>query len=294
MSIAVSPVPSRQAAAYGQSFASFGEIVQGRCSSGEDFLVTLPINLWSNCELRYQLIDGASRVDAPLPKAKQVAELMLQSLGMTRGFYIQLDIQSEVPIGKGLSSSTADMLAVVRAFQQAFDTSFDAVLISQLFACIEPHDALHYEQSVIYNHRQGKLLQVLNYTPNFHLIAVDAGGELSTLDYNHDLRFSTDLLQAYDQLYQSLQVAFAKQDDQAIAHCARRSTELHVARTGNVLLTELLQQAPLLDVQGVISTHSGTCGALLLPPYCSAQRRQQVKAALGHLGRVFCLETLAS
>ena len=49
---------SRPVVGYGKSFASFGEIVQGRGSDNEDFLVTLPIDLWSTCELVCSPING--------------------------------------------------------------------------------------------------------------------------------------------------------------------------------------------------------------------------------------------
>ena len=168
---------------HGKSFASFGEIVQGRLSNGEDYLVTIPIDLWSTCELVCDPIDGASFIDTSFSKSREVAEHMLEILGMATGVKIGITFTRNIPIGKGLSSSTADMLAVVRAFQEVFGIIVTEEFISRLFAKIEPHDGLHYPMSVVYNHRQGKLLNKLNYIPDFNIIAVDAGGELSTVEY---------------------------------------------------------------------------------------------------------------
>lgn len=276
----------------GRSFSSFGEIVQGRLSGNEDFLVTMPIDLWSTCRLSYEPVTGSSTVDSPLVKSGQVVEHLLHELDMDDGFKITLDFDTNIPTGKGLSSSTADMLAVVRAFQETFDITFSEQYISRLFTMIEPHDGVHYDACVAYNHRQGRLLKQLNYIPSFHIVAVDSGGELSTVEYNHKLKFTPPLLKQFDSLYSDLMIAFSKRDDRAIARCAHRSTELHVERTGNSLLTQLLKYSTQLGALGIIATHSGTCGGILLPHYTSETTLMQVETEAAQFGRVFRTKTL--
>lgn len=272
---------------YGRSFASFGEIVQGRRVSGEDFLITLPVDLWSQCTLRCEVVPGASRVFAARAKSRAVARRLLAHLGRERGLaaglQVHLAITSEIPVGKGLSSSTADMLAVVRAMAAAFGIRLSAAAISRLFTAIEPHDGLHYPGCVAYDHRRGRLLRHLGYIPDYRIVGVDAGGEVSTLGYNRNLRFSPAEVAAYDRLYAAALAAFAARDDVAIAACATRATWLHVQRTGNPLLARLLQWHDAPGVLGVLSTHSGTCGALLLAgaDAAAAARLGEEVAALG-------------
>ena len=143
---------------YGKSFASFGEIVQGRTSEGEDFLVTLPIDMWSTCELICSPINGPLIVECQLEKSRAVLYHILTELGILRGFQITCNLMRNIPIGKGLSSSTADMLATLRAVQEVFGFLFTESYISRLFSEIEPHDGLHFSSSVIYNHRSGHLI----------------------------------------------------------------------------------------------------------------------------------------
>lgn len=277
---------------YGKSFASFGEIVQGRLSNGEDFLVTLPVNLWSTCTLECETLAGDSLIQSEFAKSKAVAEQLLTALGLETGWHIRLQLQSEIPIGKGLSSSTADMLAVVRAFQDTFGVMISESFISRLFTQIEPHDGLHYASSVAYNHRQGKLLQAFHYIPDFQIVAVDVGGELSTLEYNKKLCFSPHWLQAYDALYQQLATAFAQRDDAAIARCATQSARLHVERTGNAFLAAVLQRAAQLEVMGVLATHSGTCAGFMLAGQAQAAQLEVIRQAVSDLGHVFNTRTL--
>lgn len=276
----------------GSSFSSFGEIVQGRLSSGEDFLVTLPVDLWSTCTLRCEPVSEKSFVISHLKKSGQVAEHLLSELNLDHGLMVQLEFDTNIPTGKGLSSSTADMLAVVRAFQEAFDIIIDEQSISRLFTLIEPHDGLHYGACVAYNHRQGKLLKRLHHIPSYHIIAVDGGGELSTVEYNRKLTFTPQLLEQYDQLYDDLTGAFAARDDPEIARCAHRSAELHVKRTGNSLLNQLCQISDSMEALGVLATHSGTCGGLLFPGDISESQLKQVEAEVASIDRLFRTKTL--
>jgi uncharacterized protein involved in propanediol utilization len=277
---------------YGKSYASFGEIVQGRLSSGEDFLVTIPVDMWSTCELICEPFDGPSFVEAKLSKSKVVAEQMLKVLNMEVGYKLTIDFTRNIPVGKGLSSSTADMLAVVRAFQEVFGVIVSENFISRLFAAIEPHDGLHYYMSVIYNHRQGNLLSKLNYIPDYHIIAIDNGGELSTREYNKKLQFTANDLSEYDALYNRLLIAFAMRDDEEIAKCAHSSTLRHAERTGNNFLTKMIQMSREMDTLGVLATHSGTCGGFLLPSTASDELLDYVAAESIKLGSVFRTQTL--
>lgn len=248
---------------YGKSFSSFGEIVQGRTSDGEDFLVTLPVDLWSICELVCTPIRGPLVIECDLPKSRATVEWALEELGLTHGFHINVRIQSNIPVGKGLSSSTADMLAALRALQEVFGFLYTNQYISKLFRRIEPHDALQYNNCVVYNHREGRLLFDLQYIPSFSVISVDNGGILDTVAYNRNKVFRPNDLSSFDCLRTDLIAAFNQADDVAIARCATRSAELHAAMTHNEFLKTCLSFAQSFDALGVQATHSGTCTGFL-------------------------------
>ena len=195
-------------------------MVQGRTSAGDDFLVTLPIDLWSTCELICSPIDGPLVVECQLEKSRAVLYHVLSELGIHSGYHLRCDFTRNIPIGKGLSSSTADMLATLRAVQEIFGFLFTERYISRIFAEIEPHDGLHFNSSVVYNHRAGKLMRNLDYVPQFTIIAVDDGGEVDTVAYNRDLSFSQNVLKRFDQLLDRVCDAYSRRDDRDIAACA--------------------------------------------------------------------------
>jgi len=283
---------ARQPEALGRAFASFGEIVQGRRRDGEDFLITLPVDLWSHCGVCWAAGAGPSRVEAPLVKSRRLAEALLRLLGLETGIRLRIRLTRDMPIGKGLSSSTADMLAVLRACQACFGVTLSKSRISRLFAGIEPHDALHYPTSVAYNHRRGRLLRYFGYTPDYRILAVDAGGYVCTQAYNQMLVFDAGMLSAYDALYREVATAFAARDDAAIARCATRSAALHVQRTNNAFLRRLLAQTGHCGVLGLVGAHSGTCGGLLLPGDADDDTLARLTARVAPLGTPFQVRTL--
>ncbi len=267
---------------YGKSFASFGEVVQGRTSDGQDFLVTLPIDMWSLCELKCTPINGPLVVECRLEKSQAVLYHVLAALGIDRGYHLECLFTRNIPVGKGLSSSTADMLATLRAVQEVFGFLFTDSFISNLFGGIEPHDALHFNSSVAYNHRQGRLIENFGYIPRFTIIAVDGGGVVDTLSYNRTLTFSPDIMSRFDRLFDRLRAAYAARHDGQIAACATESARIHLERTGSDLLKKSFSAMETFSPLGIVATHSGTCVGFLYDREVGFSRIEKIADGLRH------------
>ena len=259
------PFSSNIVVGYGKSHSSFGEIAQGRLSSNQDFLVTLPIDMWSICNLTCIKREGPLVINCELSKSKQIATKLLHKLDIKDGFELTISFSRNIPIGKGLSSSTADMLSTVRALQEIFGFLLRNNTISSMFIDIEPHDGLMHKSSVIYDHRKGKLLNDLLYVPQYWIVAIDLGGQVDTVNFNHSLSFSDDDLKNYDLLYKDLEDAFRHNDDKRIAEAATRSTEIYLSRNHDVNRQKVVDLHKDLKAIGVQNTHSGTCIGLLYP-----------------------------
>src|SRR5690348_2951869 len=93
---------------------SFGELLQGALPEQGPFLVTLPIEL--RARVRFVVHESARELHV-FPesswKAQRLAEALLRRYSLPeRG---ELTLESEIPRGKGLASSTADLVATYRA-----------------------------------------------------------------------------------------------------------------------------------------------------------------------------------
>ena len=85
---------------------SCGELVQGT-AAGVPFLVTCPVNLYT----RLILASGERRLAGFGSKAQMALERTLDYLGV-KAFPFDMTLQSQLPCGKGMASSSADIAAV--------------------------------------------------------------------------------------------------------------------------------------------------------------------------------------
>lgn len=250
---------------YGKSHASFGEILQGRLPQEEDFLVTLPIDMWSICNLTCIKRHGPLVINCEYSKSSSVAKRLLDKLRILFGYEITISFSRNIPVGKGLSSSTADMLSTIRAMQEVFGFLLREMTISEIFAEIEPHDGLMYKSCVVYNHRKGRLIKDLVYIPEYWIIAIDFGGEINTIEYNEVVTFDGAMLKTYSDLLTDLDDAFIAKDELRIAHVASRSSELHLTIHRWEEKLAVFKATAEFNPIGIVNTHSGTCLGLIYP-----------------------------
>lgn len=265
---------------YGKSHSSFGELLQGRLPGNIDFLVTLPIDMWSICNLTSIRRNGPLVINCEYFKSARVAEMLLTKLGITTGYEITISFSRNIPIGKGLSSSTADMLSTIRALQEIFGFLLREKTISEIFTEIEPHDGLMFKSCVVYNHRKGELIKELVYIPDYWIVAVDFGGQISTLEYNSKLAFTDELMKEYEGLLAELESAFQKKDDEMIAKAATKSTALHLNIHQNKLKLNVFNTCGKFAPMGVVNTHSGTCLGLVFDKKKSVKEINQIAQRL--------------
>jgi uncharacterized protein involved in propanediol utilization len=248
---------------YGKSHASFGELLQGRLTDNRDFLVTLPIDLWSICNLTAVIRPGPLVINCEYFKSKRVAEMLLEKLGIKDNYEITISFSRNIPVGKGLSSSTADMLSTIRALQEIFGFLLREKTISEIFIAIEPHDGLMFKSCVVYDHRKGELIKELLYIPEYWVIAIDFGGTVDTLTYNQNLKFTNEITHQYEALLQRLEIAFGNKNDEEIARCASESTEIHLELNNSSERLRVASESKRFEPLGIVNTHSGTCLGLL-------------------------------
>lgn len=111
---------------------TFGELLQGVLPDNDlDFLVTLPIELWSTARFT---VDPRSATVTVRPAHKRkslaLARALLAMCGTGTGG--ALTIESDIPGGKGLASSSADLVATSRAICAAYGIAVPAATLEDL------------------------------------------------------------------------------------------------------------------------------------------------------------------
>ena len=159
---------------------SCGELVQGTVG-GVDFHVTCPIDRFSTATAK---VERAGRVIVAdgLDKTAEAVHLTIERSGIPAG--MSIDIDSELPHGKGMASSTADIAAAVTATRLALGQAVSTEELARTALSIEPTDGIFFDGIVIYDHRQGLRFEELGAAPPLDILVLEPPEEVDTVVFN--------------------------------------------------------------------------------------------------------------
>jgi len=243
----------------GTAPATFGELLQGREPlADDDFLVTLPISELSKVKF---CGFGKSKNLYVFPKRKtkalQAARLLLKKYQIETGGVLQ--IENAVSEGKGLASSSADIVATLRAVATYFQIDISCDDMLEIIRNIEPSDGVMFDHVVSFLHRKVELKEVFGKLPKLCILAVDEGGEIDTISYNRQIfHFSSEEKSDYARLSSLLADAITKKDVNEIGRITTISAKLHQKRNHKRSLNILEGLLAEVGAAGVVNCHSGT------------------------------------
>ncbi len=249
----------------GASFGTFGELLQGALAdSDQDFLVTLPIARWATVRITLDPAAEELCVDPPHKgKSLHVARSLLESRGVTCGGTVTLS--GDLPEGKGMSSSSADLVATVRAVGDALGTPVTPAEIEDRLRDIEPTDGLMYGHVVAFYHRRVRLCRVLPELPPLTIVGIDEGGQVDTVNFNASRPPITAAeRREYARLLDVLETALAAGDLRTVGEVSTRSAVLNQARCAKRHLGSMLDISRDAGALGVAVAHSGTMIGILV------------------------------
>jgi uncharacterized protein involved in propanediol utilization len=265
----------------GVACGTFGELLQGampETTGLDDFLVTFPIDRWTHAWFRFE-------PDAPLQvfpshkvKSRRLAEMLLarHSGGGT------LIIDSDLPVGKGLASSSADLVATARAVGPVLGLEASPRAIEGWLRPIEPTDGVMYPGVVVFEHRKVRMASELGVLPPLTVVAVDEGGQIDTVAFNRrPRRYSLAQRREYARLLDELTGAVGTGDLTALGAVTTCSAILNQPLLPKRHLEAMLGISSAAGALGVVCAHSGTMLGILLSDDASghAGRLRQVTRA---------------
>lgn len=275
---------------------TFGELLQGALRNNDDhFLVTLPIRKFSTAVF---VPDTETTRISVSPshklKSQRLAQRLLEHYGHAIGG--QLTIESELPEGKGMASSSADLVATVRALEASLGHPIPDEVVLAMLSTIEPTDGVMYDEFVTFFHRRVELGSRLGIPAGLRVVAIDEGGEIDTIEYNlHNHLFTDEECAEYAELLREIEQAIRENDLIAIGRVSTRSAVLNQKRNPNRHLAEVITISRESGALGVVAAHSGPCLGLLFPDSPSqADNIARAEALLAQLpGKVFIVDSLA-
>ena len=155
-----------------------GELAQG-FFDGEPILITCPIEKFSTVTVS----DEFSGVESLGSKSLAMLDKVLKYFGAEE-FKFGVRLTSQLPRGKGMASSSADIAAVASAVALSLGKNFSPAELGKLCTQIEPTDGIFYAGVVAMNPLTGRLLKKIHVQEKFQIAVFDYGGEVDTLKFN--------------------------------------------------------------------------------------------------------------
>ncbi|MFJ9338730.1 kinase [Streptomyces sp. NPDC101733] len=275
------------APASGSAFGTFGELLQGALPHPQgDFLVTFPLARWATAV--FHPVPGRRDVrvrPAHKAKSRRVAEAVLAALGAPDGGL--LEVAGDLPEGKGLASSSADLVATVRAVGAAHGRAFTPAETEDFLRGIEPADGVMYDEIVAFHHRDVRLGRRLGVLPPLAVVAHDEGGQVDTVAHNRGARtIDAEAREEYALLLERLTEAVALGDLHGVGAVSTRSAEMNAHRRRRAGFAELRALCREVDGLGLVLAHSGTMLGVLLEAHdpALAGKTEHIRAGCAALG----------
>ncbi|KYZ76721.1 GHMP kinase [Anaerosporomusa subterranea] len=250
-----------------------GELVQGAIN-GQNFLITCPINVYSTVEIGFGQQQTSSIGDKTRTAVKKTLAYLQQSAAE-----LTIAAKSELPIGKGMASSSADIAAACQATAQYFGRVLTADEIADIALAIEPTDGIFYPGIVMFDHVSGSIRRLLGAPPTIYIAVFDVGGEVNTQRFNQRddlaaLNAAKESLvqQAVELVTEGLRYG----DSQMIGRGATLSAVANQTTLYKPCLEKVIEIAERYGAVGVNAAHSGTVLGILFP----ASERSQMSSCI--------------
>ncbi|MDA1228069.1 MAG: GHMP kinase [Chloroflexi bacterium] len=240
-----------------------GELAQGMLD-GVSFLVTFPIDLYATATV--ELRDGTGIVVASQasPKARHAVELTMAYLGAVEAD-VTLYVESSLPRGKGMGSSTADVAASIVATADALGAPLTPRQIAEIALLVEPSDGVMFPGIALFDHRDGKIVELLGDPPPMRVAVLDFGGSIDTVAFNRShmkgvlSRLEPEMVEAVELIRQGIR----QSDIRLIGAGSTISARANQAILPKPQLERVIELASEVGASGVNVAHSGTVIGLL-------------------------------
>ncbi|MBI2685250.1 MAG: hypothetical protein HYX27_02965 [Acidobacteria bacterium] len=247
----------------GSAIGHAGELLQGAArlrGRVEPFLVTLPYaEFLSNATVRpasHWSVEPGWRTSA----------LRAAQLAWSHDGALEIVIESNIPVGRGCGSSTADCVAVIRAAAElsGTPTSSEAIALLAQRAELASDSTMFNDEPVAFLPRRGEILRRFEGAwPAMHVECIDLGGPPVLTKDRPVPRYAPDELDEFVHLLDHLDQAFRDHDSVAVAKVATRSAIIHQRHHPHPEFNPLRDAALDAGAYGVAIAHSGTIAAVL-------------------------------
>ena len=244
---------------YGICPASCGEFVQGFVNK-EEYLSSYAIDLYSTAVVEEKLED----IILGPRKSRKAIEMVFENFNIPiqESKNISLNINSQIPTGKGMASSTADIGATIRATLSLIEKEMTSEEISKLAARIEATDSIFIEDVNIFNPLSGEVIKYLG-----KVLILEPNRTLNTKRIRSKPNYMETKLKnqiLINEAFYLLEDGIRKNDLNLVGKACTISSLANENIHKKVGLNEIIEISKNYGAYGVNVAHSGTVMGILL------------------------------
>jgi L-threonine kinase len=239
-----------------------GEFAQGILPDGTPFHVTCPIN--KSATVIAQIRPASTWSVAGLRPKHRKLELALEyvaeelDLGAVE---VVIRHSSDLDVGKGMGSSTADVLSGIRAVAAAAGEALDVETEGRLAARVESSDGTMFPGIAAVNHKTCELVEAWDWYPEFVIVMLVPHDSVDTPSISFDGQ--DRLAEEYGALLAAMDKAVARRSITEFSVQSTLSAGLNERFLANPYGCRLIEHLDRFDALGVNVGHTGTVSGLL-------------------------------
>lgn len=239
-----------------------GEFAQGIIPDDVHFHVTCPITKTTTVRVRVRpspetRIEGLSAQQVKIEVALRRTIELLE----VEPLEIFADHWTDLEVGKGMGSSTADIVAAASALASALGQTLKPEQIASIATSIESSDGTMYPGVAVVNHKTGEALRRYEWWPEFVLVMVVPATRFNTESAHFEGK--ERLAHEYVDMLEQFDHAIASRDATLFASQSTRSAQLNQQYVPNPFWLHLAAQAERYGAIGANVAHTGTLCALI-------------------------------
>ena len=257
---------------------SCGELAQGRID-GVRLHISCPVNLYT--------WGGIGTFPSVFPsvgsKVKRV--LLLADRFRKKGQQISFSLYSDLPPGKGMASSTADMTAALALQGWLGNSSLPKEEWVKLLLAVEPTDGIVFDGITLFDHYRGTVCRSLGVPPPIEIIALEFEEKVDTIFFNQQdqKKAARSQTQTVLKSFQLIEEGIKEGSTQKVGDGATISALSHQNILRKPDLEKILKLTLEMGGVGVNIAHSGSTIGMLFNPgtFNFKMLKMKIKTLLG-------------
>ncbi|WP_409069528.1 kinase [Clostridium sp. FAM 1755] len=264
---------------------SFGEILQGNFWE-KPVLVSSPINLYTYVRLFES--KNKKKFHRNIKANKFIKNILTDWEYQDYINTIHVEVNSRIPRGKGLASSTADLCATYKCLTKLFKKNYSIEELQKHCLIIEPTDAIIFNEFTLFDYKKGSLKERLGPYIKFYILVLEGNRIINTIDFNNkNLKKMTSI----EDLIPDLKESIKKRNIKNISEISEESIKRNFNRLPYDYFNMVDKYKNKTGGLGIIGCHSGDALGIVYDNKEDLLRAEKNIIDIGNLKK-YTLETV--